>query len=220
MVTAAPLRVVVGEDQLLLREGMVHVLNEAGFDVVGVANNASDLMRKTRARMPDVAVVDIRMPGDIDNDGLHAAHEIRSIEPRIAVLVLSQFFEDRYALDLLGDRPNGVGYLLKDGLSDLRSFTDAVRRVASGESVIDATIVGGLIDRWRTHDLIDDLTARELEVLALMAQGRSNVGIAEVLVVTVSAVERNVTRIFTKLALGQDSADHRRVLAVLRYLRR
>jgi DNA-binding NarL/FixJ family response regulator len=211
---------VVGEDQLLLREGMVHVLNEAGFDVVGVANNASDLMRKTRARMPDVAVVDIRMPGDIDNDGLHAAHEIRSIEPRIAVLVLSQFFEDRYALDLLGDRPNGVGYLLKDGLSDLRSFTDAVRRVASGESVIDATIVGGLIDRWRTHDLIDDLTARELEVLALMAQGRSNVGIAEVLVVTVSAVERNVTRIFTKLALGQDSADHRRVLAVLRYLRR
>ncbi|HEY2142615.1 MAG TPA: response regulator transcription factor [Solirubrobacteraceae bacterium] len=218
--TAAPLRVVVGEDQLLLREGMVHVLNEAGFDVVGVANNASDLMRKTRARMPDVAVVDIRMPGDIDNDGLHAAHEIRSIEPRIAVLVLSQFFEDRYALDLLGDRPNGVGYLLKDGLSDLRSFTDAVRRVASGESVIDATIVGGLIDRWRTHDLIDDLTARELEVLALMAQGRSNVGIAEVLVVTVSAVERNVTRIFTKLALGQDSADHRRVLAVLRYLRR
>jgi DNA-binding NarL/FixJ family response regulator len=214
----SPMRVVVGEDQPLFREGVVHVLREAGLDVVAVADNARDLVRKTRAHLPDIVIIDIQMPPDFQDDGLSAAREIRTIEPSIAVLVLSQFLEDRYAIALLGDRPEGVGYLLKDRLADVGTFTDAVYRVARGGSAIDAAVVGRLVDRRSRHDPIDELTSRERDVLGLMAEGRSNQGIAGTLVVTVSAVERHVTNIFVKLGLPREAQDHRRVLAVLRYL--
>jgi len=210
----------VGEDQPLFREGLVHVLGNAGFDVVATAGNADDLVRKARAHSPDVAVIDIQMPPNLGDDGLRAAREIRATEPTIAVLVLSQFLEDRYAIDLLGDRPEGVGYLLKHRVADVESFVDAVQRVAGGGSVIDAEVVGRLVLRRGRHDPIDDLTPREREVLSLMAQGRSNQGIAETLVVTVSAIERHVTGIFSKLGLPDDGHEHRRVLAVLQHLRR
>jgi DNA-binding NarL/FixJ family response regulator len=215
----SPIRLVVGEDQALFREGVVHVLRASGFDVVAATDNADDLVRKVRAHLPDVAMVDIQMPPGLGDDGLRAAREIRTIRPAIAVLVLSQFLEDGYAVDLLGDRPEGVGYLLKDRVSDVGSFAEAVRRVARGGSVIDAEVVRGLVGRRRTHDPVEDLTSREREVLHLMGQGKSNHGIAEALVVTVSAVERHVTSIFAKLGLPHEGRDHRRVLAVLQYLR-
>jgi DNA-binding NarL/FixJ family response regulator len=210
---------VVGEDQALFREGVVHVLRASGFDVVATTDNADDLVRKVRAHSPDVAVVDIQMPPRFSDDGLRAAREIRTIRPAIAVLVLSQFLEDSYAIDLLGDRPEGVGYLLKDRVSDVGSFAEAVRRVVRGGSVMDAEVVRGLVGRRRTLDPVDELTVREREVLQLMGQGRSNQGIADALVVTVSAVERHVTSIFAKLGLPNEAQDHRRVLAVLTYLR-
>jgi DNA-binding NarL/FixJ family response regulator len=215
----APTRVVVGEDQPLFRAGVIHVLDEAGFDVVDATDNAKELVLQARAHRPDIAIVDIKMPPNFGDDGLRAAHEIRSAAPMTAVLVLSQFLEDDYAIDLLSDRPEGVGYLLKDRLADVASFIDAVRRVAAGGSVIDAAVVSRLVGRRRKRDPLHDLTTREHEVLALMAEGRSNGGIAEVLVVTISAVERHVTRIFAKLGLPPEAQDHRRVLAVLRYLR-
>jgi DNA-binding NarL/FixJ family response regulator len=216
MTAASPIRVIVGEDQALFREGVVHVLRESGFDVVGSAADARDLVRKARAHSPDVAVVDIQMPPNFDDDGLRAAQEIRATNPAIAVLVLSQFLEDRYVIDLLRERPEGVGYLLKSRVADVGTLTDAVRRVACGGSVIDATVVAQLVGR-RRHNPIDDLTPREREVLDLIAQGKSNQGIAEALVVTISAVERHVTSIFAKLELSSEPQDHRRVLAVLRY---
>jgi DNA-binding NarL/FixJ family response regulator len=214
----SPIRVVVGEDQALFREGVVHVLRVSGFDVVATTGDADDLVRKARAHLPDVAVVDIRMPPGFSDDGIRAAREIRTIRPAIAILVLSQFLEDRYTIDLLGERPEGIGYLLKDRISDVSSFAESVRRVARGGSVIDAEVVRGLVGRRRIRDPVDDLTGREQEVLHLMGQGKSNHGIAEALVVTVSAVERHVTSIFAKLALPHEAKDHRRVLAVLRYL--
>jgi DNA-binding NarL/FixJ family response regulator len=212
--------VVVGEDQALFREGVVHVLKASGFEVVATTGNADDLVRKARAHSPDVVVVDIQMPPGFSDDGIRAAREIRTIQPAIAVLVLSQFLEDNYAVDLLGDRPEGVGYLLKDRVSDVGSFADAIRRIARGGSAIDAEVVRGLVGRRRTHDPVDDLTSRELEVLSLIGQGRSNQGIADALVVTISAVERHVTSIFAKLGLPDGAQHHRRVLAVLRYLQR
>jgi DNA-binding NarL/FixJ family response regulator len=215
----SPIRVVVGEDQPVFRAGVVHVLRAAGLKVVGTAASADDLMRKVRAHAPDVVVADIQMPPNLGDDGLRAVREIRTIVPSIAVLVLSQFLEDRYAIELLGDRPEGVGYLLKDRLADVDSFVRAVRRVALGGSVIEPEVVGRLVGRRGAHDPIDDLTCRQREVLRLMAQGKSNHGIAEALVVTVSAVERQVTNIFADLGLPQDAQEHRRVLAVLRYLR-
>jgi DNA-binding NarL/FixJ family response regulator len=214
----SPIRVVVGEDQALFREGVVHVLRASGFDVVAATDNADDLVRKVRAHSPDVAVVDIQMPPGFSDDGLRAAREIRTIRPAVAVLILSQFLEDRYAIDLLGDQPEGVGYLLKDRVSDVGTFAEAVRRVARGGSAIDAEVVRGLVGRRRTRDPLDDLTVRERDVLHLMGQGRSNQGIAAALVVTVSAVERHVTSIFAKLGLPKETHDHRRVLAVLQYL--
>jgi DNA-binding NarL/FixJ family response regulator len=217
---AQPIRVVVGEDQPLFRAGIVHVLDGAGFDVLEATDNAADLVAMARSHRPDIVLADIRMPPGLTDDGLRAAQEIRAIRPPIGVLVLSQFLEDDYAIDLLGDRPEGVGYLLKDRIADVPSFTDAVRRVANGGSVIDAAVVKRLVGRRLRQDSLSDLTVREREVLALMAEGRSNRGIAEVLVVTVSAVERHVTRILAKLELLGDEHDHRRVLAVLRYLRR
>jgi DNA-binding NarL/FixJ family response regulator len=213
-------RVLVGEDQPLVREGVVHVLREAGFDVVAVAADAEDLVRKARAHRLDVVVTDIQMPPDHADDGLRAACEIRSLKPSVGVLVLTQLLEDRYALELLGDDAEGVGYLLKDRVGDLASFTEAVRRVACGGAVLDPLVVSRLVGRRRAHNPVEDLSPREREVLALLAEGRSNQGIAGSLVVTVSAVERHVTSIFEKLGLERSVVDHRRVLAVLRYLQR
>jgi DNA-binding NarL/FixJ family response regulator len=220
MAGTPPLRVVVGEDQPLVRAGVVRVLEDEGFEVVAVAADAADLLRKARAHKPDVVVTDIQMPPDQTDDGLRAAMEIRASMPDIGVVVLSQFLEDRYALDLVGDRADGVGYLLKDRVGDLRLFTDAVRRVAAGGSALDPDVVQRMVGRRRETGPLDALTPREREVLALMAEGRSNRGIADELVVTVPAIERHITSIFGKLGLHAVPEDHRRVLAVLQFLRR
>ena len=214
------LRVVVGEDQPLVREGIVHVLRDNGFDVVGVAGDAEDLVRKATAHRPDVVVTDIQMPPTGGDDGLRAAKAIRAAQPEVGVLVLSQFLEAEYALDLVGDRAQGVGYLLKDRVGEIGGFVDAVRRVAHGGSALDPEVVQTMVGRRRAGDPLAELTPREGEVLALMAEGRSNRGIAEHLVVTVAAVERHVTSIFSKLSLDPAGEQHRRVLAVLRYLHR
>lgn len=211
--------VVVGEDQPLFREGIVQVLGQAGFDVVAIAGDALDLVRKARSHRPVIVVTDIRMPPNNTDDGLQAARTIRESEPGIGVLVLSQYLETRYALELVGDRAEGVGYLLKDRISDVIGFTDAVRRVAAGGSALDPKVVQRLVGRQREDDALDELTPREREVLSLMAEGLSNNAVAERFVVSVPAVERHVTRIFAKLGLEQNSDQHRRVLAVLRYLR-
>jgi DNA-binding NarL/FixJ family response regulator len=213
-----PIRVVVGEDQPLVREGIVRALEQAGFEVVGTAGDAPDLVRKARAHRPDVVVTDIQMPPDGTDDGLRAALEIRGSDPDVGVLVLSQFLESRYALDLVGERAEGVGYLLKEKVGEIRMFTDAVERVAGGGSALDPEVVALLVGRKRHDSPLDELTKRERQVLSLMAEGRSNAGIAEELVVTIAAVERHVTSIFAKLGLHQSSVQHRRVLAVLRYL--
>lgn len=212
-------RVVVGEDQPIVREGIVHVLQDSGFEVVGTAENARDLVRITRAQRPDVVVTDIQMPPDNTDDGLRAALEIRATVPSVGVLVLSQFLEDRYAMDLVADSAEGVGYLLKENISDLRMFTEAVRRVASGGSALDPAVVARLVGRKRKAGPLDNLTPRERDVLALVAEGRSNAGVAQELVVSVAAVERHVTSIFDKLGLHRSPEQHRRVLAVLKYLR-
>jgi DNA-binding NarL/FixJ family response regulator len=212
-------RVVVGEDEPLVREGIVHVLERAGFEVVGVAGDAPDLIRKTNAHKPDVVVTDIQMPPDGTDDGLRAAIEIRESRPEIGVVVLSQFLEDRYPLELVGDRAEGVGYLLKERVGDLKLFADSVRRVAAGGSALDPRVVEQMVGRRRASSPLDELTPRERQVMALMAEGRSNGGIAAELIVTVPAVERHVTSIFDKLGLRQVPEDHRRVLAVLEYLK-
>jgi DNA-binding NarL/FixJ family response regulator len=215
-----PLRIVVGDDQPLILHGVAHVLSEAGFEVVATAGDAVDLVRKARSHKPDVVVTDIQMPPDGTDDGLRAAKLIRDELPDVGVLVLSQFLEARYAIDLVGERADGVGYLLKHRLGDLVTLTDAVRRVARGGSALDADVVQQMVGRRRVDDPLDTLTPKEREVLSLMAEGLSNQGIADRLVVTVAAVERHVTAIFSKLGLPQTGQDHRRVLAVLEYLRR
>jgi DNA-binding NarL/FixJ family response regulator len=197
------------------------MLERAGFEVVATAGDAVDLIRKTRAAQPDVMVTDIRMPPQRSDDGLRVAIEIRRTDPEIGVLVLSQFLEDRFVHELVGDRADGVGYLLKEKVADSAVLADAVRRVAAGRSALDHDVIAALVGRRRIDSPLDDLTKREREVLALMAEGRSNSGIADHLVVTVPAVERHVTGIFTKLGLHQSDAEqHRRVVAVLRYLQR
>ena len=213
------MRVVLAEDSVLLREGVARILGEAGFEVVGQAGNADELMLKVRSYSPDVAIVDIRMPPTHTDEGLRAAQEIREKHPTVGVLVLSQYVEPTYAMELLAESAEGVGYLLKDRVSDVTEFADAVRRVGEGGSALDPTIVSQLVGRRRRDDPIDQLTPREREVLGLMAEGRSNSGIAEQLVVTERAVEKHVTSIFSKLQLPAASEDHRRVLAVLAYLR-
>ncbi|HVD66038.1 MAG TPA: response regulator transcription factor [Gaiellaceae bacterium] len=213
------MRVVLAEDSVLLREGVARILDEAGFEVVGQAGNADELMLKVRSYSPDVAIVDIRMPPTHTDEGLRAAQEIREKHPTVGVLVLSQYVEATYAMELLAESAEGVGYLLKDRVSDVNEFADAVRRVGEGGSALDPTIVSQLVGRRRRDDPIDTLTPREREVLGLMAEGRSNSGIAEQLVVTERAVEKHVTSIFQKLRLPAASEDHRRVLAVLAYLR-
>jgi DNA-binding NarL/FixJ family response regulator len=214
----ARIRVLVGEDQPIVREGIVHVLADSGFDVVGTAGDARDLVRKARSGCPDVVVTDIQMPPDHADDGLRAALEIRAAQPGVGVLVLSQFLEDRYAFDLVADGAQGVGYLLKEKVGDLRTFTEAVRRVADGGSALDPDVVARLVGRRRRSSPLDRLTKRETEVLSLIAEGYSNAGVARELVVTVAAVERHVTSIFDKLGLQQSPDQHRRVLAVLNYL--
>ncbi|HTZ63836.1 MAG TPA: response regulator transcription factor [Solirubrobacteraceae bacterium] len=213
------LRVVIGEDQALLREGLARLLEGEGFEVVAQAADAPDLLRKAKAHRPDVVIVDVQMPPDRTDDGLRAAVQLREDENGIGVLVLSQHLEERYALELVGDRAEGVGYLLKDRVSDIAAFTDALRRVAAGGSALDPEVVARMVGRRRAENPVDDLTPREREVLELMAQGKSNQGIAATLVVTTAAVEKHVTSIFNKLDLASEPTEHRRVLAVLAKLR-
>ncbi len=212
-------RVVLAEDSVLLREGIASLLEDGGFDVVGQSGNAEDLLLKVRSYSPDVAIVDIRMPPTHTDEGLRAAKEIREKHPATGVLVLSQYVETGYALELLADSAEGVGYLLKDRVSDIDDFRSAVRRVAEGGSALDPTVVSQLVGRRRSDDPLAALTPREREVLELMAEGRSNGAIAQRMVVTERAVEKHVTSIFSKLRLAPASEDHRRVLAVLAFLR-
>jgi DNA-binding NarL/FixJ family response regulator len=211
-------RVVVADDEPLIRSGIVSVLEEAGFEVVGVAADATDLFRKALAHKPDVVIADIQMPPGRTDDGLRAVQRVRDADPEIGVLILSQYLESAYAVRLVGDRADGVGYLLKQRVSDLALFTDAVRRVARGGSALDPEVVAGMVARPRLLGPMSELTPREREVLTLMAEGRSNAAIAEKLVVTVGAIENHVSAIFDKLGLRREREDHRRVLAVLRYL--
>jgi DNA-binding NarL/FixJ family response regulator len=214
------MRIVIGEDQALLRQGIVRMLGDAGFEVVAEAADAPDLVRKVAAHKPDVAIVDVQMPPDNTDDGLRAALQIRREHPQVGVLVLSQYAEERYAVDLIGENAEGVGYLLKDRVTDFKGFAEAVRRIGSGGSVLDPTVVAHMLGRRRRDDPLDALTPREREVLEYMAEGRSNKGIAEKLVVTPHAVEKHVTSIFAKLGVAGGAEDHRRVLAVLEFLRR
>ena len=212
------MRVVIGEDQALFRQGMVRLLSDEGFEVVAEAADADELLRKVGAHRPDVVVTDVRMPPSNTDDGLRAALEIRTRFPDIAVVVLSQYVAERSALDLIADNPGGVGYLLKDRVGDIDRFAEAIRRVAEGGSALDPEVVSGLLGRHR-DDPLDELSPREREVLSLMAEGRSNQGIAEELVVTEHAIGKHVRSILHKLDLPLAPADHRRVLAVLAYLK-
>jgi DNA-binding NarL/FixJ family response regulator len=212
-------RVVLAEDSVLLREGVARLLEEQGFDIVAQTGSAEDLMLKVRSYSPNVVIVDIRMPPTHTDEGLKAAQEIRETYPDVGVLVLSQYVEPTYAMELLAESAEGVGYLLKDRVSNVDEFAAAVRRVGEGGSALDPAIVSQLVGRRRRDDPLDQLTPREREVLEHMAQGRSNQGIAEQLVVTERAVEKHVTSIFGKLRLPHAPEDHRRVLAVLTYLR-
>lgn len=212
-------RVVVAEDSTLLREGIASLLEDAGFEVVAKSGTANDLLLKVRSYAPDVVTVDIRMPPTHTDEGLRAAREIRAKHPDVGILVLSQYAEPAYALELLQESAEGIGYLLKDRVSDIDEFADAVRRVAAGGSALDPAVVSQLVGRRRADDPLFDLTPREREVLELMAEGRSNQAIADKLVVTQRAVEKHVTRIFAKLRLPASPEDHRRVLAVLKILR-
>jgi DNA-binding NarL/FixJ family response regulator len=213
-----PVRVLVGEDDVLLREGIVRILEGAGLEVVAQTGNADDFLRRAKAHRPDVAVVDVQMPPGNEDDGLRAAVELRDDIPETGVLVLSQFFEESYAVDLIGDHAEGVGYLLKERVGDVSAFIDAVCRVADGGTALDPEVVSQLLSRARRRDPLERLTPRESEVLALMAEGRSNTAIAAALVVSEGAVEKHVSSIFNKLDLMPASSDHRRVLAVLRWL--
>jgi DNA-binding NarL/FixJ family response regulator len=212
-------RVVIADDSLLLREGVSRLLVEAGFEVVGQAGDADELLREVAEKQPDVAIVDIRMPPTHTDEGLRAARELRSRYPSLGVIVLSQYVRPSYAFELLADDARGMGYLLKDRVSDLHDLTDAVERVGKGGSVLDPSVVAQLVGRRRQgHDPIDDLSDREREVLALMAEGRSNRAIAERLVITERTVEKHVRSILAKLRIPESQEDHRRVLAVLAYL--
>ncbi len=212
------MRVIVADDSTLLREGLVRLLEEAGLEVVGQAADGEELLRKVRAHKPEVAVVDVRMPPTHTDEGLRAALTIRAELPDTAVLVLSQYVEVAYARELLAESAEGLGYLLKDRVADVGALTDAVRRVGEGGSALDPEVVSQMLGRRRHEDPIEQLTPREREVLGLMAEGRSNAAIAAELVVTERAVEKHVTGIFAKLELPPSSDDHRRVIAVLRFL--
>jgi DNA-binding NarL/FixJ family response regulator len=219
MTDGEPLRVVIAEDSVLMREGIASLLEGAGFEIVGKSSTADDLLLKVRSYKPHVAIVDIRMPPNHTDEGLVAAKEIREQHPEVGVLVLSQYVEPSYAMELIADDAEGVGYLLKDRIPDVDEFRSSVRRVAEGGSALDPAIVTQLVGRRRSDDPVETLTPREREVLELMAEGRSNQSIAQKLVVTERAVEKHVTSIFGKLRLPATAEDHRRVLAVLAFLR-
>jgi DNA-binding NarL/FixJ family response regulator len=213
------IRIVLADDAVLLREALAAALAASGFEVVGQAVDVPGLLALVDRELPDVAVVDVRMPPTHTTEGLEAARRIRAKHPKIAILVLSQYVETRYAVDLIRDDPAGVGYLLKERVMRLGDLTDAVRRVAAGGSVIDPEVVARLLGRRRSHSPLDELTPREWEILALMAEGRSNAAIAERLTLELRTVEGHVRAIFAKLGLEPTIEDHRRVLAVLAYLR-
>lgn len=213
------MRVVIADDSVLLREGVSRLLAEAGFEVAGQAGDGDELLRVVAEEAPDVAIIDIRMPPTHTDEGLRAARELRRRYPSLGVLVLSQYVRPSYAFELLANDARGVGYLLKDRVSDLRELSDAVTRVGQGGSVLDPAVVSQLVGRRRQgHDPIDDLSEREREVLALIAEGRSNRAIAERLVITERTVEKHVQSILAKLRIHASQDDHRRVLAVLAYL--
>lgn len=214
-----PMRVVIGEDDVLLREGIARLLGEAGFDVVAQAGDAEDLLRKGLAHRPSVVIADVNMPPGHGDDGLRAAIEVRRQRPETGVLVLSQYYEEQYGVDLIGERAEGVGYLLKERVGDVESFLDAVTRVASGGSALDPEVVSRMLGRRRPHGRLDRLSPRERDVLASMAEGKSNRGVAQSLLISQAAVEKHVTSIFHKLELDPAQTEHRRVLAVLAYLR-
>jgi len=212
------MRVVLGDDSVLLREGVSRLLVEAGFEVVAQAGDAEGLLREVDEHRPDVAIVDIRMPPGSDG-GLRAARDIRSRFPNVGVLVLSQYARPSYAFELLSDSAEAMGYLLKDRVSDVAELSEAVQRVGAGGTVLDPVVVAQLVGRPRQGDMLEELTDREREVLALMAEGRSNVAVGERLFITERTVEKHVTNIFDKLMLPPSPDDHRRVLAVLAFLR-
>ena len=211
------MRVVIAEDSVLLREGLTRLLGEAGFEVVEAVDDAEQLLRAVGRHLPDVVVADVRMPPTHTDEGLKASLVIRQRWPQVAVLVLSQYVEERYATELLAGKTRGVGYLLKDRVADVEEFTEALRRVGGGGTALDPEVVSQLLARGRRRPL-DALTPREQDVLRLMAEGRSNNGITDVLKVSHSAVEKYVSNIFSKLDLPPTGTDHRRVLAVLKYL--
>ena len=215
---ASPVRVTIAEDAAVLRDGLVQLLTDRGFSIVAAVPDASALRSSVRADPPDVCVVDVRMPPTHTDEGLRAAIELRREFPTLAVLVFSQYIETRYAAELLAERSDGVGYLLKDRVAHVSEFVDAVRRVATGGTALDPEVVTQLLGASRRSDALDVLSPREREVLALMAEGRSNTAIASTLVVSARAVEKHIANIFTKLDLPPSDTDHRRVLAVLRYL--
>jgi DNA-binding NarL/FixJ family response regulator len=213
------MRVVVADDVMLVREGIVRLLREAGIDVVAQAENADDLRRHVRLARPDAAIVDIRMPPTHSDEGLVAAQQIRAEFPAVGVLVLSQYVEPSYAMRLLEEHPERVGYLLKERIFDIAILVDALRRIGDGETVIDPTIVARILGRKRRSDPLDELTGREREVLSLVAEGLSNKALAARLFVTERTVEAHIKQIFLKLGLDAGPGSHRRVLAVLEYLR-
>ena len=214
-----PVRVVIGEDDVLLREGIARLLTEAGFEVAALAGDAEAFLRKALAHHADVAVVDVRMPPERTDDGLRAAVELRRRRPETGVLVLSQYYEPSFALDLIGERAEGVGYLLKERVGDVDAFVEAVNRVAGGGTVLDPEVVGRMLGRRAPDSPVGLLTPRERAVLGEMAEGKSNQGIATSLFVSEAAVEKHVTSIFHKLELSPTAMEHRRVLAVLAFLR-
>ena len=218
LTVAEPIRVVIGEDDVLLREGIARLLVEAGFEVAAQAGDAEDFLRRSLAHRPDVAVADVQMPPGHGDDGLRAALELRRQRPETGVLVLSQFYEEHYATSLIGEHAEGVGYLLKERVGDVEAFIDAVGRVAAGGTALDPEIVARMLGRRREDSPLDRLSPRERDVLGAMAEGKSNRGIAEALVVTQAAVEKHVTSIFHKLELDPAATEHRRVLAVLTYV--
>lgn len=212
------LRVVLAEDSVLLREGLMRLLGDTGFEVVDAVGDAETFLRSVETHRPDLVVVDVRMPPTFTDEGVRAALVVRRQYPDVAVLVLSQYVEENYATELVAARSKGVGYLLKDRVADVREFVEALRRVAAGGTALDPEVVTQLLSRSRRRDPLERLTPRESEVLALMAEGRSNTAIAQALVVTEGAVEKHVSSIFAKLDLPPTEHDHRRVLAVLRWL--
>lgn len=213
------MRIVIAEDSVLLREGLRRLLEDGGHEVVGVANDAVELLAAVTAEAPDLALIDVRMPPTFTDEGVRAAIEIRSLHPRVSICVLSQYVEERYASELIGSDARGVGYLLKDRVSDVPDFLAALSGVAAGGTAIDPEVVMQLVSRRRSESSLDRLTSRELDVLQLMAQGRSNQAIAEELDISLGGIEKHIGNIFLKLDLLPAGEDHRRVLAVLTYLR-